>query len=116
MSRKLVTPEKKVFDAFDMSGAGTSIETDCEQLDRIRYDVSWTGTPTGNISVQVSNTREVGSWKTITIDPSLDIAGVAGSAEIDIQNVCWKYVRLSWSFTGGVGTLNAFYKAHSQGA
>lgn len=116
MPRKHVTPEKQVFIDFDMSSAGVSLETDCEQLDRIRYDVTFTGTPQGNLSVQVSNTKEAGSWKTIGIDPSLNILGVAGNAEIDIENVCWKYVRLSWSFSGGTGTLNAFYKAHSAGA
>jgi len=116
MARKHVTPEKQVFDNFDLSAAGTSIETDCEQLDRIRYDLNWTGAPIGNISVQVSNTKAVGSWKTLGIDPSLDIVGIAGSAEIDIENICWKYVRLSWSFSGGTGNLNAFYKAHSLGA
>ena len=116
MSRKHFTPEKQVFVDFDMTGAGTSIETDCEQLDRIRYDIIYTGTPSGNLSVQVSNTKDAGSWKTITIEPTIDLIGFSGSAEIDIQNICWKYVRLSWSFTGGVGTLNAFYKAHSQGS
>ena len=99
-----------------MSGALTSVETDCEQLDRIRYDLAWTGTPTGNLSVQVSNTKSITGWRTITLDPALNMAGSAGVAEIDIKNICWKYVRLSWTPTGGAGTLNAYYKAHSQGS
>lgn len=114
MGRKHVTPPFPVFTDYDMTVAGVSEVTDCEQSDRIMYYAVWTGTPQGNLSVQVSNDKK--NWRTLPIDPSLDLIGVADSAFIDISNVCWKYCRLSWSFTGGVGTLNAEYKAHSQGA
>lgn len=114
MGRKHVTPEKQVFTDLDMTGAGLSLVTDCEQMDRILYNVIYTGTPQGNLSVQVSNDKL--TWRTLPIDPSINLLGAAGSDFIDIKNVNWKYSRLSWSFVAGVGTLNAFYKAHSTGA
>ncbi len=113
--RKHVTKAFPVFTNFDMTGAGTSEETDCEQTDRILYYASWTGDCTGNLSLQVSNDKV--NWRTLPISPDLNMDGSAGTAFIEAENICWKYSRLSWSFTGGtIGTLNADYKAHSQGA
>lgn len=114
MGRKHVTPAYPVFTDHNMTIAAVSEVTDVEQLDRILYDLVWTGVPQGNISVQVSNDKI--NWKNLPIGPALNILGVADTAFIDIENVCWKYSRLSWSFSGGTGTLNAVYKAHSQGA
>lgn len=116
MARKHVTKEFPVFTGLDLqAGASTSAETDCEQSDRILYCLDWTGDSTGNMSLQVSNDKI--NWKTLPIEPSLDLIAGAGSAFIEAENICWKYSRLSWSVTGGtVGNLNANYKAHSQGA
>ena len=114
MSRKHFTPQKQIFTNFNMIGAGTSLEIDCEQLDRILFNAIFTGTPQGNISVQISNDKV--SWRTLPIDPLANLLGVAGACEFDISNICWKYIRLSYGFTAGVGTLNAFYKGVSTGA
>ena len=114
MARKHFTPEKQVITNGDMTAALVSLETDVEQLDSFTYYAVWTGTPTGNLSVQVSNDRQ--NWRNLPIEPSLDLIGAAGSAFINVQSIDFKYARLSWGFTGGLGTLNAFFKGSSKGA
>lgn len=98
-----------------MSVAATSLETDCEQLDSVLYSIDFTGAPLGNLSVQISNDKS--TWRTIPIDPSINLTGAGGSCFIDVKSINWKYIRLSWSPLGGsVGNLNAYYKAHSRSA
>lgn len=114
MGRKHVTPEKQVIVDGNMGGNLTSIVTDVEQLDRITYDVNFIGTPQGLLEVQISNDKN--RWITLPIDPTLSMVGVAGNHFIDITNINWKYSRLVFTFTGGAGTLQAYFKGHSDGA
>lgn len=99
-----------------MTASSTSIPTNLQSLSEISYDISWTGSPTGAFTVQVSNTYSqdqkgnvinAGSWNTITLSNSVTAGGSAGSAFINIAELAGLWVRLVYTPSAGTGVLNA---------
>lgn len=109
-----------IINAVSMATSITGPATVIQSLPGISYDVSWTGTPTGTFSVQVSNTVVIGpagtvlvagNWSTL---PAAAFVGTipapAGSASfgfIDVVGTEAYAVRLVYTASSGTGNLTA---------
>lgn len=101
----------------DMSQASvTSAPTIINYVSGVSYDITWTGTPTGSFSVQVSNTysenpdgsvRNAGNWANVIISPAVNAAGSDDNAIINLAGLETYAVRLVYTRSSGSGTLNA---------
>ncbi len=79
-------------------------------MDRPSYELSWTGTPTGEFSVEVSHTGDF--WAPVTLSTTVEATGGSGNAFIDIESGA-KYIRLVYTRTSGTGTLQAYIACKS---
>lgn len=80
----------------------------------------YTGTPTGTLKLQAScdegtndNGAGVTNWTDIS-GATAALAGAAGNSFFNISDVHYKWARLVYTRTGGVGTLTA--QVNSKGA
>lgn len=117
-SRPLLTPHKVIENGV-MTGTTvlTSSVTVIQNISYIGYSVSFTGTPTGTFSVEVSNdysinpdgsVRNAGTWTPITLTGSPVASGSAGTGFIDIDGIAAYAIRLKYTNTSGSGVLNAY--------
>lgn len=109
----------------NMSGNLISTPTVLQSLTMISYSISWIGTsPVGAISVQISNDYSInpagfvnnpGTWNTMTLDlmgnpvTSIPVSGNSGQDFIDILQTGGYALRLLYTATGGIGTLNVLF-------
>ena len=109
-----------VISSASMTGNVTSKVTVIQKLSQIGYDISWTGTPVGTFSVQISNTysqnaagavTNAGTWTTLTLSNSPAASGSAGSGYIDITGCSAYAMRLVYTAGSSTGTLNATINA-----
>ena len=86
----------------------------------VGYDVSWTGTPTGTFTVEVSNTYEQsgqgvvlnpGNWTALVLSATVTASGSAGNAYIDVRGISSDWIRLTYTPSSGTGVLNAVMSA-----
>lgn len=106
---------KKVIDAGVMTGTTVLLGeiTDLALLDNVSYEVNWTGTPTGTLTFECSNSYER------TANPSALFfaltfptapASPAGSANtgygIDLNQVPFRYIRPRYVNASSTGVLN----------
>lgn len=108
----------------DMSGSLTSLVTVIPKISMLSYSFSWAGTsPVGTLKVQVSNdyalnadgtVQAAGTWNTLTFSlngsavSSAPVSGNSGVGFIDIGQTGAYAVRTLYTFTSGVGTLQAW--------
>lgn len=106
--------------AGDMSANITSVVTNIQFLDNVGVELDWTGTPTGTVNVQVSvsyaqdaegNVTNAGTWNNVALNPSISIAGSAGSQYIDLNQLAAPWVRIVYTFSSGTGALNGYISA-----
>ncbi len=102
-SKRVVDFSELVVDG-DMSSNITSPSTNILHLDRIGYQISWTGTPNGSFSVEVSN--DDSTWVALTLSASVTASGSADDAFIDVESAC-KFIRLKYTASSSTGTLQA---------
>lgn len=109
-----------VFTNASMASTVTSKVTIIQKLSQIGYDISWTGTPTGVFSVQVSNTysenvdgsvRNAGNWTSLVLSTTPSAAGSPGNGFCDIDATGAYAIRLVYAPSGGTGVLNATISA-----
>ncbi len=114
-SRPLIVPFQVVQDG-DMSADVVSKVSFIQQISYISYDISWTGTPTGDFTVEVSNSYKTdgsgnvinpGNWTALTLSAATSAVGAAGTGFIDIDGVAAYAIRLRYTRTSGTGVLNA---------
>lgn len=119
-SRPILVPnlDRPIINAADMSGDITGPATIIQMLPGISYDIKWTGTPTGTISIEVSNTYKqaadgtvtnAGNWTAL---PSSSFQGTyptpAGSSSngfLDLFGVSAYAARLVYTAGSGSGNL-----------
>lgn len=92
-----------------MTGTSTiySQIVDVSKMDTIGLEVVWSGTPTGTLSVLVSNSGI--NWPSLTFDPVLaQPAGSAGKYYVNIEQSGFKYIMLQYTNASGVGVLNVY--------
>jgi hypothetical protein len=95
--------------AGTMTGTTTiySNIVDISRMDNISFEVAWSGTPTGTLSVLVSNSAV--NWNALTFSPLLaQPAGSAGGLFIDMTQLASKYILLQYVNASGTGSLTAF--------
>lgn len=102
--------------------AGVSMATDITSAsiqtqwkDNVGIHVTWTGTPTGTIAIQVSNDPDRLGWQTITFtNPTPDQpAGSSGNDFFEVNQTAAGYIRLIYTAGSGTGTMLAKISAKS---
>jgi hypothetical protein len=87
-----------------------SISLDVKEAIRLSAQVSWVGAaPVGSILIEGSLDNVLFNTDPETIPFAL--SGASGSTLIKISNVSYPFVRLSYVFTSGTGTLNVSISA-----
>lgn len=105
-TRRFIQPYQ-VIASGDMSGAIASPSVDISNVDDISIVYEWAGTsPVGTLFVQVKNGDS--PWSVLDISPPAAISGNSGNNNIQITNVSFKELRLTYTRTSGTGTLNAY--------
>ena len=92
----------------DMSQASlTSTVTNIKNLDNICVYLSWTGTPTGTFNVYGNLTNDTSNGVPMSFATSPVASGSAGSILIDMNNLSFPYLYVTYTKTSGTGTLTA---------
>ena len=100
--------------ATSITGPATNINT----IPGISYDISWTGTTTGTLAVQVSNTYtqdnngnvvNAGNWNTLPTSSFTGTypipAGSPGNGFLDVIGTEAAWCRLVYTAASGTGTM-----------
>lgn len=91
-------------DNGDMSGNLTTASTDIRWLDNIVLYMSWTGTPTGTFTVQVSPDNT--TWFNLNLTPPATAAGSGGTHRVALTQLPDPYIRAIYTASTGSGSLN----------
>lgn len=76
-------------------------------MDNQGLEVTWTGTPTGTFSVQVSNSGI--NFYALTFNPALaQPAGSAGGYAVNLNQLPFKYMMLKYVNASGTGVLTVY--------
>jgi len=96
-----------LIDAVSTAANIVSTSNNVENYDNIGLQVTYTGTTSGTITVDCSNDDT--TYYSLTFSPVLtQPSGTAGGYLIDLNNLPWKYLRVSFADGSGgsaVGTL-----------
>lgn len=85
----------------------TSATQNVTNFDNLGLQVSWTGTPTGVISVMCSIDNV--TFFALTFNPVLDQpAGSAGGYLINLNQLPFAYMRVQYVNASGVGVFNVY--------
>lgn len=102
MANKTIVDYPKYVDATSMGASINCPSTNIMYVDRVGYQISYTGTPTGTFTVQVSNDNT--TWQDLTLSAAVTASGAAGNDFIDCETAA-KYIRLVYTRTSGTGSL-----------
>jgi len=114
-SRPIFSPYQVITNG-NMASTVTSAVTIIQNLSQVGYDISWTGSPSGTFTVQVSNTysqnmdgtvNNPGTWTTLTLSSPTMATGSSGNGYIDIDAISAFAIRLVYTPSSGTGTLQA---------
>lgn len=94
----------------DMSEDITGPSTNILHLDRVSFQLVWTGSPTGSFDFEVSNDET--TWVAVTLSSSITASGSGDTAMVDIETGA-AYIRVKYNDTSGTGTLQAHIVAKS---
>lgn len=97
------TYESSYISGGDMSGNITGPAQDLSYIIGYAVHAIWTGTPTGNVTLQCSNDGI--TWKDISSTITAT-GGASGSVLLNITDAMYKKVRLTYTRTSGTGTLD----------
>jgi hypothetical protein len=98
-----------------MSSNITSREVDVSQLDKAIIHCSWVAGPVGEFQVEAqADTND--SWFVLDTSSAWSVSGSDSEAEIILNELPFKKIRLKWVRTSGSGTLSAYLSSKSVGA
>jgi hypothetical protein len=92
-----------------MTGAAviTSNPTNIENLDNIGLQISWTGAPVGNLSINCS--IDGINYLPLTFGPPItQPAGAPGGFLVNLTELPYPWIQLQYTNISGTGTLSAF--------
>lgn len=95
------TLRQDVLQAGDMSANITSDVITLNNIEHIAVRAVWTGTPTGTLFLECSTDNV--NW--FELD-NVAVTGVADSQLWIDKNAPYRFARVRYSFTGGVGSLD----------
>lgn len=88
----------------------TSDTFNLHNLDNVGLQISWTGSPTGSITINCSIDGE--TFYPLTFNPSItQPAGSAAGYLVDLNQVPFPYLRVSYTNASGSGVLNVYLSA-----
>lgn len=80
---------------------------DISNTDNQGLQVDWTGTPTGTLTVMVSESGT--TFHNLTFNPVLtQPTGSAGGYVVNLNQIPWRYIMLQYVNSSGSGTLTAW--------
>lgn len=80
---------------------------DLSKMDNVGLEVTWTGTPTGTLTVNVSNSGL--NFYALTFNPSLtQPTGSADGIAINLNQLPFKYMMLKYINASGSGVLTVY--------
>jgi hypothetical protein len=95
---------KHLLIAGDMSGNLVSEVFCLDNMIHVSTNCNYVGTPTGNLVYEVcSDMSDPVNWQTLA---TTAVAGAAGGQLWLDRNAPYKYLRVTYAFTAGVGTLD----------
>lgn len=98
--------EVPVFVAASASVNQTSADIKFDFMVRMSAQASFTGTPNGNIQIQVSNDPNNGQAPSVWSNLGSATAVVSGATVlIPYQEMCYPHVRFVWTNTSSTGTI-----------
>lgn len=98
-------PVYPIVTAGDMSASITSSTTDIRYTDDVGVQLTWTGTPTGTFSVNVSTDKV--NWVPLALPSSPVAAGAPGSIYLDLFALSAPYIQTTYTPVSGTGVLSA---------
>lgn len=115
MSRKNVIRGYKVIADGDISTNLVSEVTNVTNLDNVGYLVEWSGTsPSGTISVEVQSGPS--GWCPLDFGSPISVSGNSGSIVLNINQIPFENIRVSYAATSGSGLLNVTLSSKVVGA
>ena len=108
-SKRSLSYSELIF-AGDMSEDITGPSTNILHLDRVAFQLVWTGAPTGSFDVEVSNDET--TWVAVTLTTAVTASGSGDTALIDVETGA-AFIRIKYNDTSGTGSLNAHIVAKS---
>lgn len=122
---------RSITDANMASASTTSSVTNIQILDNVGYQFTWTGSPVGDLSIEVSadyaednmsppNVTNAGSWTplvltywngTIFVTATAIPTSVGSPVYLDLAFLSAPWIRAKYTRTSGSGTLNAYVTA-----
>jgi len=115
----------KMLDNVDISTSQTqSSESNVENVDQAFVIIKWTGTaPVGAITFEGSNDnlneikKGTEVWEELYMGlVPIDVTGNSGSHHIQFNSMPFKWLRIKYTSTSGIGNLTAHINAASLGA
>lgn len=104
----------------DISANATSAVTNTSNFDKASIYLAWSGTaPVGTITVEATNddpSSQNPTWKTLDFGASIDISGDTGSHDLVFNELPFNAIRVQYTSTSGVGTIDATIHAKVVGA
>lgn len=96
--------------AVSLGASYTSSVIDCSYYQAGSIILSWTGTPAGNFTVEISDDPDQasGSWILYT-DSTQAAGGASGSKLYDFPSISFRYMRLKYTRSSSTGVLTAHY-------
>ena len=106
--------------AGQMSGNLTSDVTSINYLDNVSIELDFTGNAQGAFAVEGSlsyfqdiygNEVNAGTWTPITLSPAPVAVGVNGSILLDLNQLSFPWIRVTYTAVSGTGTCDALISA-----
>jgi len=103
----------------------TSSPTNINKLSGVGYQFSWTGTPNGSLSFEVSNNYDPQNttgavWTALSTSliagySGISPAGSAGNSYVDLTGLKAKWVRCKYTNSSSTGTLDVYVSGKESG-
>lgn len=114
----------KMFDSEDISITATSSKSNVDGIDQAAVVISWSGTaPVGVVTFESSNSDAKDFQNNNEVWEELDfglaviaVSGATGSHQVVFNALPFKWLRIKYTSTSGIGSIIAHLNATSVGA
>jgi len=93
----------QISNAVSLGSSFNSSTVDISEVIGYAVQLTYTGTPTGSLTINASNDGT--NFFTVA---TVTLTGSAGTNVQNFTQAHYKYVRISYTFTSGAGTLTAY--------